>query len=244
MRQLHALFKREFFAYFRSPVAYVFIVIFLMASAGCTFFIGELYQAQQASLATFFDFLPWLYLMLVPAVGMKLWSEERHTGTIELLLTLPIHLFEAVLAKFFAGWAFVCLGLALTFPLPATIAYLGDPDWGVIATGYLGAFLMAGAFLSLSCLASALTRNQVVAFVLGLMISFLLVLVGWGYFTDILATVLPAQLVDLVAALGVMPHFMTVRNGVIDTRDLSYFFILIDLSLTLTIEVLQRKKAS
>lgn len=244
MTQIIPLFKREFLGYFRSPVAYVFIVIFLMASASCTFFLGDFYASQQASLSTFFDFLPWLYLMLVPAVGMKLWSEERHTGTIELLLTLPVRMVETVCAKFLAGWLFVCLGLLLTFPLPLTLAYLGKPDWGVVATGYLGAFLMAGSFLSVSCLASALTRNQVIAFVLGLMISFVLVLVGWGFFTDILATFLPGRVVDLVATLGVMTHFTPIKSGVIDSRDLIYFMALIGLSLSLTIEVLHSKKAA
>ncbi len=243
MTQLYPLFKREFLGYFRSPVAYVFTVIFLVAAFGCTFFIGDLYNSNQASLTTFFEFLPWLYLVLIPAVGMKLWAEERHSGTIELLLTLPVNMFEAVFAKFFAGWLFICIGLFLTFPLPATIAYLGEPDWGVVFTGYLGAFLMAGSFLGISCLASALTKNQVVAFVFGLLISFVLVLVGWGIFTDILAAVFPAQLVDAIANIGFMPHFTPIMNGVIDTRDLSYFLGVMGITVLLTIEVLHSKKA-
>lgn len=244
MGNFKPLFKREFFGYFRSPVAYVFIIIFLLASVGCTFFIGNLYDSNQASLVSFFSFLPWLYLVLVPAVGMRLWAEERHSGTIELLFTLPVTMFEAVLAKFTAGWAFLGISLLLTFPLVITIGYLGSPDYGVIVSSYLGSFLMAGAYLGITCVTSALTKNQVISFILGVVISFVMVLLGWGLFTDILATVLPIRVVDFIANLGVVPHFNPITQGVIDSRDVLYFLLVIFTTLVLNTIVLNAKKAA
>lgn len=244
MANLKALFKREFFGYFRSPVAYVFTVIFLVASVGSTFFIGRLYESNQASLDPLFNFLPWLFLVLIPALGMRLWAEERHSGTIELLFTLPVNMSEAVLAKFLSGWAFVCIAVSLTFPLVITVAYLGDPDWGVIVSSYLGSFLMAGAFLAVSCMASALTKNQVIAFILGVLISFLMVLLGWGLFTDILSAILPIYIVDFISSIGIMPHFFTMTKGMIDTRDILYFLMVSGISLSLNVVFLNSKKAS
>ncbi len=244
MGSFKPLFKREFYGYFRSPVAYVFIIIFLLASVGCTFFIGNLYDSNQASLVSFFSFLPWLYLVLVPAVGMRLWAEERHSGTIELLFTLPVTMFEAVLAKFTAGWAFLGISLLLTFPLVITIGYLGSPDYGVIVSSYLGSFLMAGAYLGITCVTSALTKNQVISFILGVVISFVMVLLGWGLFTDILATVLPIRVVDFIANLGVVPHFNPITQGVIDSRDVLYFLLVIFTTLVLNTIVLNAKKAA
>jgi ABC-2 type transport system permease protein len=244
MKHFGPLFKREFLAYFRSPVAYVFIVIFLLASVGCTFFIGGLYEGKQAALDPFFNFLPWLYLIFVPAVGMRLWAEERRSGTIELLFTLPVTMTEAVLAKFAAGWAFLVVALALTFPLWLTVNYLGSPDNGVILAGYLGSALMAGAYLAVACFTSALTKNQVISFILGVIICFLLVLVGWGVFTDVLATFLPAAAIDTIAALGFMTHYTGVSRGLIDTRDLIYFASAILVGLALNTLTLTAKKAS
>ena len=244
MKMFIPLFKREFFGYFRSPVAYVFIVIFLIACVGCTFFIGGLYESNQASLTPFFSFLPWLYLVLVPAVGMRLWAEERHSGTIELLFTLPITMVEAVLAKFCAGWAFLGIALLLSFPMVITVAYLGDPDIGVIIAGYIGSFLMAGSFLAITCLTSAMTKNQVISFILGVVISFFMVLVGWGIFTDILASFLPLPVVDAIANLGIMPHFTPIMRGIIDSRDILYFISLSAAALILNTIVLQSKKSA
>lgn len=238
------LFKREFLGYFRSPVAYVFIVIFLLASVGFTFFIGGFYDGNQASLDAFFAYLPWLFLVFVPAVGMRLWAEERRSGTIELLFTLPVTMTEAVVAKFFAGWAFLGVTLALTFPLVITVNYLGAPDNGVILAGYLGAYLMAGAYLSVACLTSALTKNQVVSFILGVVICFVLVLLGWGVFTDVLGTFLPTAAVDFIAGMGFISHFQAVSRGLIDTRDLIYFGSAIAFALTLNTIVLNAKKAT
>ena len=244
MQQFYPLFKREFLGYFRSPVAYVFIIIFLIASMGCTFFIGNFYDSNQANLNPFFMFLPWLYLVLIPAVGMRLWAEERRSGTIELLFTLPVQMFETVLAKFFAGWAFIAIALFATFPLVITVNYLGTPDNGVIFAGYLASLLMAGSYLAIATLTSALTKNQVISFVLGVVVSFFLVLVGWGLFTDILAAFLPISVVDLVASIGFMTHFMPMIRGVIDLRDLVYFLAVMLITLYFTGVVLEAQKDS
>jgi ABC-2 type transport system permease protein len=244
MEQFGPLFKREFFGYFRSPVAYVFMIIFLLTSIGFMFFIGGFYQGNQASLDSFFSYLPWLYLVLVPAVGMRLWAEERKTGTIELLFTLPVTLFEAVLAKFAAGWAFLGIALLLTFSVVFTVNYLGDPDNGVIVTGYLGSFLMAGAFLAITCWTSAMTKNQVVSFILSVVICFVLVLLGWGVFTAVLAEIFPAWLIDLIASFGFMTHFIAISKGLVDSRDIIYFVSVIIVALSLNTITLEAKKAT
>ncbi|MDA9951267.1 ABC transporter permease [Oligoflexaceae bacterium] len=243
MNQFKPLFKREFMGYFRSPVAYVFIVIFLLSSVGCTFFLGNLYESNQASLAAFYNYLPWLYLVLVPAVGMRLWSEERRSGTIELLFTMPVSLLETVLAKFAAGWAFIGIALALTFPLALTVNYLGDPDNGVIVAGYLGSFLMAGSYLAISCLTSAFSKNQVISFILSVVLCFVMVLLGWGVFSSALANLFPASVVDFIAGLGFVTHFQSISRGLIDTRDILYFASVIAVALTLNMAVLEAKKA-
>lgn len=244
MNSFYPLFKREFLGYFRSPVAYVFMIIFLLASVGCAFFLGRFYESNQASLDSFFAYLPWLYLVLVPAVGMRLWAEERRSGTVELLFTLPVHLFEAVVAKFLAGWLFIGVALLLTFPLIITVNLLGDPDNGVIFTGYLGSFLMAGSYLSIACFASSLTKNQVISFILSVVICFVLVLIGWGVFTDMFVDYLPGFLIDTLAAVGFAQHFSAISRGLIDTRDLIYFFSMMMVALSLNVIVLKSKKAA
>jgi len=244
MTQFYPLLKREFLGYFRSPVAYVFIVIFLLSSVGFTFFIGNLYESNQAHLMPFFVYLPWLYLVLVPAVGMRLWAEERRTGTIELLFTLPVNMHEAVLAKFVAGWAFLGVALFLTFPLLITINYLGEPDNGVIMASYLGSFLMAGSYLAVSCVTSAFTKNQVISFILGVIICFIMVLLGWGVFTEALSAVFPTAIVDGIASLGFMTHFNGIARGLIDSRDLLYFASVIFVALALNTMILNTRKAN
>lgn len=244
MENFIPLFKREFFGYFRSPIAYVFIVIFLLASIGCTFFIGNLYDGNQASLDAFFAYLPWLFLIFVPAVGMRLWAEERRSGTIELLFTLPVTMTEAVMAKFLAGWTFLGVAMALTFPLWITINYLGNPDNGVILAGYLGCFLMAGAYLSISCFTSALSKNQVIGFILGVVICFVLVLLGWGVFTDLLSGFLPVAVIDVISSLGFITHFQSISRGLLDSRDLVYFISAIAVGLSLNTLILTARKAS
>ncbi|MCX6937073.1 MAG: ABC transporter permease [Verrucomicrobia bacterium] len=240
MSQLCPVFKREFLGYFRSPVAYVFLIVFLVASVGLAFFVGGLFKANQASLQSFFVFHPWLYLFLIPAVGMRLWAEERRGGTIELLFTLPITTLDAVLGKFLAAWAFLALGLVLTFPLALTIGWLGDPDWGTVLAGYLGSALMAGAYLAVCSLLSALTKNQVIAFVLGVVHCLVLVFLGWSVFNGLLSGFLPVAAVDFIANLGFIPHFDALTKGIIDPRDLAYFGSLIALALTLNVVVLER----
>jgi ABC-2 type transport system permease protein len=244
MSQFVPLFKREFFGYFRSPVAYVFIVVFILTSVGCTFFLGNLYESNQASLAPFFGYLPWLYLFLVPAVGMRLWAEEQQSGTIELLFTLPVTMQEAVLAKFAAGWVFLGIALFLTFPLIITVNYLGEPDNGVIVASYLGSFLMAGAYLGVTCVTSACTKNQVISFILGVIICFVLVLLGWGVFTEALSELFPVALVDAVASAGFMSHFQGMNRGLIDSRDLVYFTSMIFGALALNVMILNARKAN
>ena len=244
MNGLIPILKRELLAYFRAPVAYVFIVIFLVANAGCTFLLGNYYDSQQASLELFFLFHPWLYLFLIPAVGMRLWAEERHSGTVELLLTLPVRLITAVLAKFLAAWAFIAVALVLTFPMIFTVHYLGEPDNGPIVAGYLGSLLMAGAYLAVASCTSALTKNQVISFILSVVICLVLVLLGWGVMSEVLNTILPVWLTDLIAQFSFTTHFEALRRGVIDLRDLVYFLSVIGFMLLVNVVVLESRKAS
>jgi len=241
MTPFKALYRKELAGYFYSPVAYVFIIMFLLASVGSTFFLGQFFESGQASLDGFFFFHPWLYLFFIPAIGMGLWAEESNQGTLELLLTLPIGVGEAVMAKFLAAWSFISLGLALTFPLVLSVGYLGSPDYGVIATGYLGSFLMAGAFLAFASFTSSLTSNQVVSFILSLMVCLVLVLSGWGVFMDILNRFLPPQVTEWISTFSFTSHFKPFNQGVIDLRDLVFFVSFIGLSLVATYRVITRK---
>lgn len=234
--------KRELTGYFASPVAYVFIVIFLLLSGFFTFNVGRFFLRGEASLASFFLWHPWLYLFLVPAVGMRLWSEERRLGTIELLLTLPVTAWQAIVGKFMASWIFLGLALALTFPLVFTVAYLGDPDMGMIFCGYLGSFLMAGAYLSIGSMTSAMTRNQVVSFIISVVACLVLIMAGWPPITDEL-TWAPPWLVETVAAFSVMPHFEGFQRGVVDSRDVFYFLAVIVFSLFTTGVILRGHRA-
>ena len=239
-----AIIKRELSGYFGSPVAYVFIIIFLVMSGFFTFSVSGLYELGQADLRAFFQWLPWIFLFLVPAVGMRLWAEERRTGTIELILTMPVTLTEAVAGKFLAAWLFVGIALALTFPLVLTVVYLGDPDLGAIVCGYVGGFLMAGAYLSVGCMTSALTRNQVISFILSVVVCLFLVLAGWPPVTDILAGWAPMWLVDVVSGFSFMPHFASMERGVIDLRDLLYFVSVMFFMLFSNGVILQNRRSS
>ncbi len=240
MSQLAPVFKREFLGYFRSPVAYVFLIVFLMASVGLAFFVGRFFKENQASLQSLFFFLPWLYLFLIPAVGMRLWAEEKRSGTVELLFTLPLTTLDAVLGKFFAAWAFLIVALAGTAPLAVTAGWLGDPDWGEIIGGYLSSALMAGAYLAICSLLSALTKNQVIAFVLGAVVNLVLVFLGYSVFNQTLSGFLPVGGVDFVANLGYIPHFDAFSKGILDPRDFAYFGSMIALALTINVVVLER----
>jgi len=236
------LFAREFLAYFRSPIAYVFLVVFLLASVGFAFFLGDFFARNVAGLESYFSFQPFLFVLLVPAAGMRLWSEEKRSGTIELLFTLPVTPIEAVLAKFLAGWAFLCLAILLSFPLALTVAYLGSPDWGVMATSYLGSLLMASAYLGVCSLTSALTKNQIISFVIGAFVCAILVLLGWGVFTDFLGRSLglPAWLGDAISNFSFKTHFDPFVKGIIDPRDVVFFLSLAGFCLCLNVLALER----
>jgi ABC-2 type transport system permease protein len=235
--------RRELSAYFESPVAYVFLVIFLLLAGFFTFTFGGFFERGEASLAALFNWLPWLFLFLVPAVGMRLWSEERRLGTIELLLTMPVAPWQAILGKFLASWLFLVIALALTFPLVATVNWLGDPDNGVIASGYLGAALLAGAYLAISCMTSALTRNQVIAFILAVVLCLLLILVGFSPLTDLLARWASPWFVEAVTKFSVLTHYDGFQKGVLDSRDLLYFLSVMAFTLFATGVVIRSHRA-
>lgn len=242
LHQTGVVARREWKAYFTSPVAYVFIVIFLMLAAFFTFHVSQFYEAGQATLSPFFRWHPWLYLILVPAVAMRLWAEERRSGTMELLLTLPVTPMQAILGKFLAAWAFLLLALALTFPVVLTALYLGSPDPGVVFTGYLGSILLAGAYLSVGMFTSALTRNQVISFILAVVLGLFLVLAGYPPVTGMLSQWAPAWVVDGVAACGFMPHFEALQRGVLDLRDVIYFGSVIIFMLLATAVMLRNER--
>lgn len=243
MNPVSVIFRRELASYFATPVAYVFIVIFLVLASAFAFQLGGLYERGQADLKPFFDFHPWLYLFLVPAVAMRLWAEERNTGSIELLLTLPVTQGQAVLSKFLAAWAFVGIALVLTFPIWITVNYLGNPDNGVILASYIGSLLMAGGFLAIGSAVSAATRSQVIAFIVTVVICFGLLLAGHPLVLDAAKAVLPQWLVDGVAQLSFITHFSSISKGVIDLRDLLFFGLLIGFFLYATSIVIDLKKA-
>src|SRR5579871_888304 len=202
MRNVGIIMRRELASYFATPLAYVFILIFLLLANAFTFYLGGFYERGQADLAPFFNFHPWLYLFLIPAISMKLWAEERKSGSIELLMTQPVTLWEAVLGKFLAAWLFTALALALTFPMWITVNYLGSPDNGAILAGYFGSLLLAGGFLAVGSCMSALTRNQVVAFILGVVVCFLLLLAGYPLVLDAFRAIAPQRVVDAVSGLS------------------------------------------
>lgn len=226
MNGFKAVFKREFKAYFATPVAYVFLVIFLFFSGYLAFKQG-FYEIRQADMNTFFMNLPLLFVFMVPSTAMRLWSEERRSGSIELLLTLPITVPQAVLGKFFAAWAFLGIALLLTFPLPLTVCYLGDPDIGLIVTGYLGSLLMAGGFLAVGSFFSAVSKNQVVSFVLSVVVCAILVFAGMPSTLNYLSGFLPMGFVAAIESMSIQSHFESMQRGVLELKDLSFFAILI-----------------
>ncbi|MGD8976313.1 MAG: ABC transporter permease subunit [Gammaproteobacteria bacterium] len=243
MSRIGIIFRRELSAYFATPVAYVFIVIFLVLASAFTFYLGNFYERGQADLSPFFTFHPWLYLFLVPAISMRLWAEERKSGSIELLLTLPIRTSEVVLGKFLAAWAFCGIALALTFPIWITVNYLGEPDNGAIFTAYLGSLLMAGGFLAIGACISATTRNQVIAFIITVVVCFGFLLSGLPLVLDLFSGWAPQALTDAVASLSFMTHFRSLSRGVIDLRAVVYFGLVIGFWLAANSVVLDLKKA-
>ena len=243
MRTVWTIVKRELGSYFTSPVAYVFLVIFLLLTGFFTFTAGNFFERGEASLAAFFGWHPWLYLVLVPAVGMRLWAEERRSGTLELLLTMPVAPWQAIIAKFLASWIFLAVALALTFPAVVTVNLLGDPDNGVILAGYLGSLFLAGTYLAITCMTSAMTRNQVVAFIVSVVLCLFLVLAGFNPVTDLLVRWASPTVVDTVAAFSVVTHFDGFQRGVIDTRNLLFFASVIGFALFATGVIIRGHRA-
>lgn len=240
LQNIKTIAKRELSGYFASPVAYVFIVIWLLLNGFFTFSLGGFFEIGQASLTMpFFRWHPWLYLFLVPAVGMRLWSEERRLHTMELLLTMPITAWQAIIGKFLASWLFLIISLVLTFPVVITVSYLGDPDAGEIISGYVGSALLAGGYLAVTSMTSAITRNQVVSFILSVVICFFLLLAGFEPVTDLL----PNGLVGIVNGLSSLTHFINFQKGMLDSRDIIYFGSLIGFALFLNGVIIRNLRA-
>ncbi len=238
-----AVFKKELNSFFATPVAYVFIFIFLVLSGVCTFMFGNFYERGQADLLSFFNYHPWLYLFLVPALSMRSWSEERKSGSIELLMTLPITPFKAMLGKFLAAWFVLAICLALTSPLIATVNYLGHPDNGIIVAAYAGSLLMAGAFLSIGLCMSAVSKSQVVAFVLALVVCFLFVLMGSPVVINMFESFSPPVVLDTIASLSFLTHFDDMSKGVIALNNVAYFILSMLFWLAVGYFVIEKKKA-
>ncbi|MEQ8698532.1 MAG: ABC transporter permease [Bauldia litoralis] len=242
IRSVRVIFARELTGYFSTPVAYVFLIVFLALLGAMTFEMGNFFSRGQADLNAFFVFHPWLYLFLMPAIAMRLWAEERKSGTVELLFTLPVATWHAVLGKFLAAWVFAGIALALTFPIWITVNYLGEPDNGPILASYIGSFLMAGAYLAIGSCISATTKNQIIAFVLAAVLCFLFTLGGTNVVLSNIQGILPQALVELIGSFSVLNHFNEIRQGVIDLTDLIYFFSVMGVFLFATVLVLDLKK--
>jgi ABC-2 type transport system permease protein len=240
MSQIAPVFKREFLGYFRSPVAYVFLIVFSIASIGLAFFVGGFFKAGLATMDSYFTFYPWLFLFLIPAAGMRLWSEEKRTGTVELLFTLPITTLEAVMGKYLAAWAFLSLAILLSLPMALTVAYLGDPDWGVIISTYLGSILMAGSYLGVCSLTSSLTKNQVISFVISVIACLILLFLGWSVFSGVLGSIFPVWMVDLLSNFSFITHFDAFTKGIVDPKDVVFFLSLTGFTLFLNVIALER----
>jgi len=244
MSNVLTIFRREFAAYFSTPLAYVFIVIFLALSGAFTFYMGYFFERGQADLQAFFAFHPWLYLVFVPAVSMRLWAEERKGGTIELLMTLPVSTTQAVIGKFLAAWAFIGIALSLTFPIWITVNYLGDPDNGVIVAGYLASLIMAGAFLAIGAAVSAATKNQVIAFILAALVGFLFLTSGLEIVLAFFRGWAPEIVVDAVAGMSFLTHFASITAGVIDLRDVIFFGSLMAVCLFINVLLVDTRKGA
>lgn len=244
MQNIITIFRREMSGYFATPVAYVFIVIFLALTGVLTFYVGNLLGRNQADLGAFFNFHPWLYLFLIPALSMRLWAEERRNGTVELSMTLPVSQGQAVIGKYLAAWCFTGIALVLTFPLWMTVNYLGQPDNGAILAAYLGSWLMAGGFLAIGSFISALTKNQVIAFVLAATLCFLFVAMGSSIVLDFLSDWTGGGIADFLRSISVMNHFVDISKGVVDIRDIIYFTSLIVAFLFLNVVAIDRLKAA
>jgi ABC-2 type transport system permease protein len=245
MNRVKAVFGREFKAYFDSPVAYVFLVAFLALVGFLTFGVAMYYERRQANLMPFFFWHPWVYLLLVPAATMGLWAEERRNGTIELLLTLPVTLTETLLGKFLAAWAFIAIALGLTFPIVLTTMWLGTPDLGAVFCGYLGSLLLAGACVAIGVFASALSRSQVIGFVIALAVCFMLLIIGFDPVINAVSNWgVPSGVVNAIASCSLMQHFDAMRRGVVDFADIGYYIGVIVFMLAAAHVVTDSRKAS
>jgi len=243
MKTLGIITRRELGGYFSTPLAYVFLVIFLAGTGAVTFYMGNFFGRGQADLLAFFSFHPWLFLVLIPAVGMRLWAEERKSGTIELLMTLPVTTGQVVAGKFLAAWAFAAIAIALTFPIWISVSYLGDPDHGVIIASYLGSLLMAGALLALTSCLSALTKNQVIAFVVGAAASFIFMMSGLDIVLGFFTNWAPAYIVDLLASMSFLTHFQTITKGVVEVPSVVFFLSMMAVCLFINVQIVELKKA-
>ena len=244
MLNIFIIAKRELKNYFATPLAYIFLVIFLALTGSFAFYIGRFFSSEQASLQVFFTYHPWLYMMLMPAIAMRLWAEERKSGTIEILMTLPVSTTETVLGKYFAAWLFSGIALLLTFPIWVSVNWLGSPDNGVIIASYLGSFFMAGAFLSIGSCISALTKNQVIAFIVAATVCFLFTMSGLDMVLDFFRSWAPEIVVQTIASMSFLTHFSAILKGVIDLRDLIYFLSLIAFWLFANVIIIDQKKAA
>ena len=243
LEKTYIIFDRELKGYFRTPLASIFLLVFLALSSGMTFFLGRFFERDQADLTAFFAWHPWLFLILMPAIGMRLWAEERRSGTIELLITLPVTNMQLVIGKFLASWIFTLIALILTMPIWVTVNYLGDPDNNVILISYIGSWLMAGAFLALTSCLSALTKNQVIAFIISSISGFVLIMAGFNLVLSSVRSWTPTWVTETVGSMSFLSHFSRIQMGVFDLRTLIFFISMIILCIWINVQLVQIKKA-
>lgn len=239
----YIIFDRELRGYFRTPLASIFLLVFLALSSGMTFFLGRFFERDQADLIAFFSWHPWLFLILMPAIGMRLWAEERRSGTIELLITLPVTNTQLVVGKFLASWIFTLIALVLSMPIWITVNYLGDPDNNVILISYIGSWLMAGAFLALTSCLSTLTKNQVIAFIISSISGFVLIMAGFSLILSAVRSWAPVWITETIGSMSFLSHFSRIQMGVFDLNSLIFFVTMIFLCLWINIQLVQMKKA-
>jgi len=243
MSPMTAIYRRELRSYFSTPLAPVFIMIFLVLASAFTFYLGDFFQAGQADLQSFFLFHPWLYLLLVPALAMRAWAEERKSGSIELLLTMPVTVWQAVLGKFLAAWTLIAFALVLTFPIWVTVAWLGDPDNGVVLASYIGSWLLAGAFLAIGNAVSAMTRSQAMAFIVSLSVCIVFLMAGYPIVLSMMQKIVDQSIVDAISDMSFMTHFTSIARGILDVRDIAFFLINGLAWLVATVLIIKMKKA-
>ena len=243
LNKTYIILDRELKGYFRTPLASIFLLVFLALSSGMTFFLGRFFERDQADLTAFFSWHPWLFLVLMPAIGMRLWAEERRSGTIELLITLPVTNTQLVVGKFLASWIFTLIALILTMPIWITVNYLGEPDNHVILISYFGSWLMAGAFLALTSCLSALTKNQVIAFIVSSISGFVLIMAGFNLVLSAVRSWSPNWITETISSMSFLSHFSRIQMGVFDLSTLVFFISMIILCLWINVQLVQVKKA-